>query len=300
MAGCRSESLLLFRPPSFLETTVQFLSQLETVQESSLGVELKCWRVPPHLQDQHWQDVLDERSSELDVHLVLPVDSHVKKVLGKFELDQDCIHCFRRASPPSSRKRKRISDTCAPNDPAPRFLWELPRFNMEFELHSDGKIESRDYAGYQLGQAQQLVGTLPELADGSVAGSQNWYSLPEFKQYLVLVRQPSLSAHTTSAARRPDVLVIVPEGKVVMSSSSVDASVVVQVSDNCSESLKVSEPARSCRLPHQIESHPLSPIHRSTATSSTLVSWTSEPPRRCHVCSSPRFTQPPAHCCPSL
>lgn len=41
------------------------------------------------------------------------------------------------------------------------------------------------------------------------------YTLPGFQQYLVLERSPGTSSHTTSGARRPDVKVLVPVGRVI-------------------------------------------------------------------------------------
>ncbi len=87
---------------------------------------------------------------------------------------------------------------------------ELPRFNLEFEqiLNPSGdsyELVANDYSGYSLASQQQLVRY-------SQDGSQvDWYTLPDFTQYLVLTRRAGLGGH---AAGTSDVVVLVPEGEV--------------------------------------------------------------------------------------
>jgi hypothetical protein len=61
-----------------------------------------------------------------------------------------------------------------------RYCLELPRFRLEFELR-EGRLISKDWAGYSLARAQQLADTLPGVTqclvlepDASLAQQHPW------------------------------------------------------------------------------------------------------------------------------
>lgn len=88
---------------------------------------------------------------------------------------------------------------------ATQLVFELPRFNLEFQQAIDrdtGAYEflASDYSGYRLATQQQLV---RYNADGSHV---EWYTLPEFSQYLVLTKRSGVGGES--------VMVLVPEGRV--------------------------------------------------------------------------------------
>ena len=96
------------------------------------------------------------------------------------------------------------------------FESSLP-FNVRFEQRGHVLV-SQDYVGYSLAVNQQLQ-QLQQLQqdrmgrEGPLAteGSYTWL---EFTHYLVLERGQGLPSHTSSCARRPDCLVLVPVGDV--------------------------------------------------------------------------------------
>ena len=102
-------------------------------------------------------------------------------------------------------------------------LWELPRYNREFEQHADGSISSKDFTGYDLASCQQLVAAVQSAGSPGPAGAAEGYngveySLPNFEQHLLLSRAPNSGA--LGQARRSDMLVLVPVGGVRMGKPS--------------------------------------------------------------------------------
>ena len=43
-----------------------------------------------------------------------------------------------------------------PNFDSPRFVFELPRFDLSFELRADSRLHSRNYRGFFMAGCQQL------------------------------------------------------------------------------------------------------------------------------------------------
>ena len=82
-------------------------------------------------------------------------------------------------------------------------------FFFRFEQNR-GVITSKDYSGYRLSLNQQLAEpTAAQTAPSCpISAFLPGHTLPEFTQYLVLERmEERISSHTSSCARRPDVLV---------------------------------------------------------------------------------------------
>jgi hypothetical protein len=122
--------------------------------------------------------------------------SPVVDVLSKFE-DRQFIHTF-------------ISS--AGSGGAATVVYELPRFNLRFDLQ-EGHLVSHNFRGYQLAPNQQLV-------------DEQWYTLPNFRQYLVLQRSSEAhgSVTTNMGQQRSGTLVLVPAGDVRVERSLVKIS----------------------------------------------------------------------------
>ncbi|GLC49187.1 thioredoxin-disulfide reductase [Pleodorina starrii] len=211
---CRSDGVMLLRPRNFLERSVQFIMQVQAESGGPTAGELAkrgyhCWRVPSHLQSRHhWTELLSvpELRQQLTDLLVLLRGCAVQDLLLSKLEEPQFIHAYdsREAEPGLMRL-------------------ELPRFGLEFEIRpSDGSVTSRDYSGYRLHRRQLLVwereaeeegggGSDDEGTGGSSCNAVQ-YTLPEFRQYLVLERLPGTGV--VQGARREDVLVLVPAGGV--------------------------------------------------------------------------------------
>jgi hypothetical protein len=95
--------------------------------------------------------------------------------------------------------------------PCPGYmLFELPRFGLEFELRA-GLLWSLDYSGYHLHPRQQLLSEQGCLSPGACS-IKTVYTLPNFRQYLVLQRAQQQSV---MAGQRGGKRVIVPVGQVL-------------------------------------------------------------------------------------
>lgn len=214
-----------------------------------------CWQVPQHLQQQHWTAVLTAHAGQLsERQLVLPSSetSQVLRVLSRFEA-ADFIHCYMPGRCPGLRMRKPAPSSTstspgvlAASGPASTgMVWHLPRCNLQFELSAAGSVVSLDHRGYSLNTQQLLV---------SGPGKSVSYTLPEFQQYLMLQAQQG-SGSDTIGAERSDQLVLVPSGRVVMQrlspgSEQRGASTRVQLSAECSDSVKVRGMFSNLRKPH--------------------------------------------------
>jgi hypothetical protein len=242
---------MVLRPKDFQNHTVQFLAQCSEAGTASKH-EYSCWRVPAHLQGQHWVDLLaPPLATQLSDQLVLPIQSKMLGVLSKLE-QPSCIHCY---VPKASFTLADGMQEAGAQGSAPRITWHLPRFNLEFEQqqpasshHGCCVVLSKDYAGYRLADSQQLVGALTGQLEGTSASSARssmeaapgWYTLPNFQRYLVLLRDTAtLESHSTSGARHADVLVVVPRAPVLSGTQGKDGLVTVQVSGACDASIKV-------------------------------------------------------------
>lgn len=168
-------------------------------------------------------DLLSTHSLEL-VHKLVLHDSRVSKVLAKLE-DPQFIHAYIQQAAPDTSLSMRF---------------ELPRYNLGFELRQK-QLVSLDYGGYSLSQRQQLVtGDVGLLYNSHCDSPPALYTLPNFKQYLLLQRLPSKDV--VVGARRADTIALVPVGQVVLKTGSVhdaDSSVTIAVDNSCSAHLQV-------------------------------------------------------------
>lgn len=158
---CRIQNAVLLRPKLFYERTVHYIiTNEESCATESADIrtdqghldETKgsvCYRIPEHRIEEDW-NVLVRTLRGCD-KLVVPNLHHatVLEVLRKFEPNRENIHCLLR-----------------PND---TLLFEIPRFNLVFELSEEGTLLSKNFQSFRLSQKQHLED-----------------SLHDFTQYLVL------------------------------------------------------------------------------------------------------------------
>ncbi|GLI61982.1 hypothetical protein VaNZ11_004548, partial [Volvox africanus] len=213
---CRDRRVVVLRPISFLHHDIHFIVQCTAIQstdprralgdatDASWGPhKYDCRRVPHYLQSRHWTELLQPHVlPQLPDRLVRLSGSAVLDILlAKFE-DVRFIHVFASNADPGVLRL------------------ELPRFRLEFEMRSNGDVRSRDYRGYRLHHRQLLVSELSSgavssgaVSSGAVSSGAVHYTLPEFRQYLVLERIPGTGA--VQGNRHEDVLVLIPAGTVV-------------------------------------------------------------------------------------
>jgi hypothetical protein len=170
--------------------------QLDQKPSVSQGASCKytCWAVPHHLRQRPWPTLLG--SPDLTDQLVL-TDSPTVTVLSKFE-DPQFIHTY-------------ISSTG-------QLKFELPRYQLSFALQ-DGRLVSLNHSGYHLASNQQLTST-------------EHYTMPNFRQYLLLEKSETLQRRVTVnlGQQQSHICVLVPAGDVnVETSVSPDCCGLVQV-----------------------------------------------------------------------
>ncbi len=253
----------------------QFLIRLLEEPGRAARRSYSCWRVPAHLQDLPWQQLLGKRAWQLGEQLVVQTNSHIASVLAKLE-EPRYIHCYSITttlassssgpagggpsisshvldlgcsspmSTSSSEGGSNMSTGSAGGELAGGLLFELPRLGLEFELRQ-GVLASRQYSGFTLGRQQQLVWQ-PEAAGGSGAAAPHLhYTLPGFSQYLVLEKlQPAAAAAAGAPTAQQQsraaaaTLVLVPAGAVLPPWNSGAAGVVrVQVDGACGTRVQV-------------------------------------------------------------
>lgn len=231
---CRERGAIVVRPLTFRERDTSFIitytdegsietdaspdddDAAEDGDAQGSGVVYDCRRIPSQLRSIHWTLLLGPNLHELADQLVLLEGCAITAVLSKFE-EPRFIHTHRPLATPGDFQR----GSC--------LLFELPRYNLEFELSSlDGAIRSRNYAGYRLRRSQQLV--------SGGGGNAVVYTLPEFRHYLVLERDPGSAA--VVGTQRADVLVLVPAGLSV--ARRLDGSVMLAVPQEAGEPIRVS------------------------------------------------------------
>ncbi len=239
--------MLLLRPPHFQSHNTHFVIVYDKEASERDGgggaLPYTCLRVPTHLRRRHWTQLLSAHRAELTDGLVLPGPScHLTaNILGKFE-DPQFVHVY------STLARHRGDDSPSAADGCGTFsstveevaavssgggssdsgsgsssggggggvslVLELPRYGLEFEV-VDGQVVSRNYTGYRLRQPhQQLVGDAQQ--QQQQAGDRVLYTLPGFRQYLVLERVQGAGPAGAQAAAAPpdDVMVLAPAGEV--------------------------------------------------------------------------------------
>eukprot|EP00198_Chlamydomonas_reinhardtii_P008814 XP_001698151.1 predicted protein [Chlamydomonas reinhardtii] len=227
----RQRGVLVLRPRSFQEHECAFLvkclpgsgssaSSMRLPISAATPCTYDCRRVPLHLQSRHWLELLQllvvegqaaseaAQSALLDRLVLLRGSKVVGSILAKFE-DRRFIHTFISVS------NGEVS-------------FELPRCGLEFSMRQQVPVAgagqkqpgghqasccqllSRNYTGYRLRQVQQLA---ERCKTGGGATGAATYTLPEFRQYLVLERIPRPSVAPVGA-QRAEVLVLVPAGVV--------------------------------------------------------------------------------------
>lgn len=141
----RAQKVILLRPRLFSERTVHYIithweAPNAEIQaggtDSDESKDWVCYRVPEHRIGEKW-DVLTQLIYTFD-RLVLPktLDATVVKVLQKFETDGGLIHALLR--------------------PDGSLIFEIPRFNLVFELSEEGILLSRSFQSFRLKRKQQL------------------------------------------------------------------------------------------------------------------------------------------------
>ena len=191
----REMQIVLLRPPSFDNRTVQFVllkvneascvawdrSLLQSVRSYVIGgpPTIKprggtsgwvCCRVPLYLEGKLWSELVSHIGSFdqlvlADMARSTPAWLHVSKVLQAFEPNAQLIHIL-------------LNDHST-------LIFELPRYGISFEL-IEGRLHSKDFRGFILASEQQFS----DMLNG-------------FEQYLVLERTES---------DRAIQMVIIPEG----------------------------------------------------------------------------------------
>ena len=188
---CRGSHAIVLRPKLFNERGTDFIlvppqfdlwSRLvphRTPPSSSPTSTWKCLRVPHHTTGWHWTD-LHQNVDSFD-ELRIPTDPNCPSllVLQKFERLPGVVHTLL--------------------SPSGTLIFELPRYDLRFELAGDGNLLSADFVSFSLARHQLLHDTLHG-----------------FQQYLVL---------ESSDCRK----VLMPAGKIVIEGDNV----VIQGSPDC-------------------------------------------------------------------
>lgn len=192
---CREELCVVLRRTAFYEREAQFMlvhsSEIDFIASAvknhagDLGLNgdraWLCFRLPDHQAKKcPWRDHM--RSLSWFDQLVLPnAASAAMQIFGKFETDPGVVHAY--------------------YDADGMLIFELPRYDLGFQLEESGKLRSRNFSGFSLAGKQQL--------DDALAG---------FSQYLIL-KSPSQS------------LLLIPEGEV----TSRDGVVCISGPEGCDE-----------------------------------------------------------------
>lgn len=236
----------MLRGRDFQQHAPHFIMRCDLVGSSSStdgAAVYSCWPVPSHLQQtKHWTAVLSSAAVQLSERQLVLLDiksSQVLRVLRKFE-PADYIHCYMPGAcpglePGDSSVPRPEGVLAVAGKAAPGMRWHLPRCSLQFELSATGSVESLDHRNYSLSKQQLLV---------CGSGKEVSYTLPEFQQYLVLDAQHGSSSDTVGTDQS-DRVVLVPSGRVTVqreppgSSGRQEASIRVQLSAECSDSVKV-------------------------------------------------------------
>ncbi len=192
----------MFRGVSFSSTDTHYIARVLNPgpSEPNAAASLACQLVPSHLRSKPWSELLSNRAYQSQLTDTLTVhNSSLLKVFSKFE-GPAYVHTYTRQREPET--------AAGPSHPRVTLVFELPRFSLEFEQvvkQDTGSYElvASDYSGYRLATQQQLVRYSPD-------GSQvEWYTLPEFSQYLVLTKRDGMQG-----TQDADVMLLMPRGQV--------------------------------------------------------------------------------------
>mmetsp|Transcript_25198 Transcript_25198/g.53516 ORF Transcript_25198/g.53516 Transcript_25198/m.53516 type:complete len:470 (-) Transcript_25198:1029-2438(-) len=151
---CRASHTIVLRERSYNGRNVHFMllssskltahSQIKFDPSNSIADSgWLCFRVPDHETELNWVELLP-RISAFD-QLVLPGESQMLRVLRKFEAQPGCIHAYYAA--------------CSRH-----LIFELPRFDLSFELEQEGdhrgRFLSKNFKSFALATRQQLPDTM--------------------------------------------------------------------------------------------------------------------------------------------
>ena len=141
---------VVLRPKLFNESGVHFLlngarGQASDRTPDETTADWTCHRVPHHQRGMHWRDLneLDARNTFDD--LVQAGASPVHEVLGRFE-DPSFVHTLITPSGGSGG--------------GGGLVFELPRYEITFEMTDQGTLRSMNFLGYSLAPDQLLRDTL--------------------------------------------------------------------------------------------------------------------------------------------
>lgn len=248
--------MLLLRPPHFQSHSTHFVvlydKEASELDGGGAALPYTCLRVPGNLWRRHWTQLLSAHRAELTDKMVLPGSTcHLTfNVLGKFE-DPRFVHVYsgldgqRGDKSPSAAagcdaNRSTVGEAAAVSSgdgnsgssnssgggrsSGASLVLVLPRYGLEFEV-IDGQVVSRNYTGYRLRQPhQQLVGDAQQQQQQQ-AGGEVSYTLPGFRQYLVLERMQGRDpGGGGGVAPLDDVMVLVPAGEVDVRASATGSS----------------------------------------------------------------------------
>jgi hypothetical protein len=137
---CRSAHAVVLRRRTFDSREAQFLLlQSDTLKMTTPNFAgdagWLCFRVPNHQARLGWLQLFSLLST-FD-QLVLPAASQAMRVLSKFETQPGCVHAYRAAE-------------------SGALIFELPRYDLGFELEASGRLRSRNFRGFCLAATQQL------------------------------------------------------------------------------------------------------------------------------------------------
>lgn len=306
LPSCRDTRCIVLRQIHFRERKPYFLATWDEEPQggaglSEAGTELTVLRVRSELRDEHWADLLakPEKRTALTDQLVLH-SSSVTRVLAKCD---EFVHTYVNTA--GCDPAAMITSGAGPR----MMLFELPRFQLEFEL-AGGALRSLDYKGYCLRACQQLM-----MPNGVAAAASN-FMLPDFKQYLLLQREGA-----GAVGQRAELMVLVPVGVVQRTA----AEVTVRHDDWSGANLQASslqaqprpqdwaaQTGWVCWAGHAVQDPVIaahlrmcpsltSPLWRRcthmTCTPASTPWW---PLRRWRACSWRHCTPPLDPCCPSL
>ena len=150
---CRAAGTVMLRPKLFNESGVHFLlndarqqAADRTPGETPVPTgDWTCHRVPHHQKSMHWHDLNDLGARNTFDELVQAGDSPVHKVLSKFE-DPSFVHTL--ITPIGS------------SGGGGGLVFELPRYEITFEMTDQGTLRSMNFLGYSLAPDQLLRDTL--------------------------------------------------------------------------------------------------------------------------------------------
>jgi Protein of unknown function (DUF3638) len=135
-------STILLREKKFTSRVNKYAITLDNNRQCDGDIECRIFSIPPHHdKDTHWivsTTGSDVDSKDLDKLVVMPAESRILRVLGKFD-DRRFIHTF--------------------VDSSGAVRVDFPRYQLSLE-HRGGALQVREFKGFDLSLSQILKGTL--------------------------------------------------------------------------------------------------------------------------------------------